>query len=321
MKKRFIVIIALAIAIIFIISLMIVKQSHNLTEKNSQNIETYFVNPNTSNLECEKRSIQSVEVIDQVNEVLQIILSTGPMNKSLRMPASTELTLLGTSVNGDTAYVYFDENFNTLSDVDKIYVKASVTWSLTSISGINSVVFYVGDQVLYTGAQGTESTNINFDRSYVSIDPTIDPQNSVLINLKLYYPDSTTNQLVEEQRTNVYANPNVTKEYYIVDELIKGTTDEDHYSAIPKSTKIINVETDNRICYVNLSSDFVSKQPDDLETNTLAVYQIVNSLTMLDEVDAVQIFIDSKKVKGFKNGLDLSEVLTANEDLIYTPED
>ncbi len=307
MKKPIIIFIAVISLVFISIATIYTKQLNDTTEKNTQTIETYFINPNTSNLECEKRTIQSIETIDQVNEILNILLKTGPINKNLNLPSSTEVTLLGSSINGDVAYVYFDKDYNSLTDVDKIYLKASITWSLTSIDGISSVIFYVDNDVLYTGHNNSqnENQNVNYDRNYLRIDPTIDSQNSILISFTLYFPDSQSNKLVEESKKNIYANPNVTKEYYIVDELINGTTNENLYSAIPQSTKIINVETDNRICYVNLSSDFVTKQPDDLQTNTLAVYQIVNSLTALDNVDAVQIFIDSKKTKGFKNDLDL----------------
>lgn len=323
-KKRIIIIIATFLVLITAIFIF-VKQSQINNEtldttstKGSNYAEAYFLNPSTDSLEMEKRLLQSTDVNRQIQEILEIILKSGPTNKGLKIPTATSVDLLGSNVVGDTAFVYFGENYEELTDVDKIYLKASITWSLTSIEGVNSVMFYCGENVIETESATSQQQNQSnkYDRSYVYLNPVIDPQNSVLISFKTYYPLESTNELVEEQRNNVYANPNVIKEYYIVDELIKGTTIDGHYSAIPKSTKIINVETDNRICYVNLSEDFVTKQPDDYEMNRLSVYQIVNSLTLLDDVDAVQIFIDSKKVKGFKNGLDLSEVLTADESIV-----
>ncbi len=299
-------------------ALLIYKHDESSAESSTQIAETYFLNQNTNNLECEKRILQATEVQAKIDEILNILLVQGPTNKSLKMPSTTPVTLLGTSVVGDTAFVYFDLDYNSLSDVDKIYLKSSITWSLTSLEEINSVIFYVGEEILGTGSNTDlkQESSYKYDRSYVFLNPTIDPQNSILINLRVYFVNKSNNLLNEEQRLNIYANPNVIKEYYIVDELIKGSTNSELYSAIPKSTKIINVETDNRVCYVNLSSDFVTKQPDDILINTLSVYQIVNSLTLLDNVDAVQIFIDSKKVKGFKHSLDLSETLTSDESLI-----
>ncbi len=317
MKKRVSIIVMFIILFILVVVLIVDRKSNDNNENGTQTVETYFVNNSTKNLESEKRILQSTEKKAQVDEVLEILLVTGPINKSLKFPSSTELTLLGSSIMGDTAFVYFGEDYNNLTDADKIYLKASITWSLTSIPNINSVVFYVGEEVIKIQSSNTQKTDnsIKYDRSYVSLNPSIDPINSVLIGFTLYFPNEDTNLLEEEQRLNVYANPNTIKEYYIVDELIKGSTTDGLYSAIPKSTKIINVETDNRICYVNLSEDFVSKQTEDERMNYLAVYQIVNSLTLLDNVDAVQIFIDSKKIKAFHN-LDLSEVLSRDETIL-----
>ncbi len=321
MKKRVIIIVAIIAAILALFTALYIKEQNDNQDKNTQAVEVYFVNPSTHNIESERRILQSIEPQNKVSEMLNILTVTGPLNKSLKLPSSSPFTLLGSSVIGDTAIVYFDENYNAISSPDKIYLKSTITWSLTSIDGINSVIFYVGEDIIKTGEDvSSTEDNIEYDRGYVYLDPTIDPQNPVLISLKLYFIDKTSNKLVLEQRSNIYANPNITREYYIVDELIKGTTTEGSYSAIPKGTKLINVETDNSICYVNLSSDFVSKQPNDEAMNRLSVYQLVNSLTLLDNVDAVQIFIDSKKVEGFKNGVDLSESLQANDfynDLTY----
>ncbi len=314
MKKRVIIIAALMVVILALFMALFIKEQIDIQDKNTQAVEIYFVNPSTHIIEPEKRVLQSVDTDDKVAEVLDALLVSGPINKGLKLPSTTPVTLLGSTVIGDTAIVYFDEDYNYITNTDKIFLKSAVTWSLTSIEGINTVIFYAGEQVIKTGEDTSlQEDNIEYDRGYVYLDPTIDPQNSVLINLKLYFINKETSKFVEEQRTNVYSNPNITKEYYIVDELIKGTTVEGTYSAIPKGTKIINVETDNRICYVNLSEDFVTKQTDDGVTNKLAVYQIVNTLTMLDDVEAVQIFIDSKKVTGFKNGVDLSDVLYADD--------
>ncbi len=314
MKKRVIIIVAIIAVIFALLAALYLKEKTDNQDKNNQSVEIYFVNPGSHDIESEKRVLQSINVEDKVTEVLNILTVTGPLNKSLKLPSSTPFTILGSSVIGDTAIVYFDEDYYGISTPDKIYLKSAITWSLTSIEGINSVIFYVGEDIIRTGEDTSiKEQNFEYDRGYVYLDPSIDPQNPILLSFKLYFIDKSTNKLTLEQRSNVYTNPNVSKEYYIVDELIKGTTTDGAYTAIPKSTKLINVETDNKICYVNLSSDFVTKQANDVEINRLSVYQIVNSLTLLDDVDAVQIFIDSKKVEGFKNGVDLSESFKADE--------
>ncbi len=312
------VVIVSVICFFIIILGVILAYEKNSTEKDIlvQTVETYFVNPSTQGLELEKRTLQSTELEDKVDEVLNILLVSGSANKSYKPLTEKPITYLDSYVQDGSAIVKFGDEFNNLSNVEKIYLKSSIVWSLTSIDGVSSVIFYVNDTPLVTDAVATiaNKDNIKFDRNYVLLNPVIDPVNSILINLKLYFVNENNGLLTLEQRQNVYANPNTVKEYYIVDELIKGTNTQGLVSYIPKSTKIISVETDNRICYVNLSEDFVSKQNNDENINRLSIYQIVNSLTALDGVDGVQILIDSKKSKGFKNGVDLTEVLTEKKD-------
>ncbi len=294
------------------------EKNSNKNDVLAQTAETYFVNPSTQSLELEKRTLQSTDIDAKVDEVLDILLVTGSANKNLKPLTEKPIVCLDSYVQDGSAIVKFGDEFNNLTNIEKIYLKSSIVWSLTSIEGVSSVIFYVNDTPLVTDAVATiaNKDNIKFDRNYVVLDPVIDPVNSIQINLKLYFVNEKNGLLNLEQRQNVYANPNTPREYYIVDELIKGTNTPGLISYIPKSTKIINVETDNKICYVNLSEDFVTKQPNDEQINKLSIYQIVNSLTALDDVDGVQILIDSKKSKGFKNGIDLSEVLTENTDFI-----
>lgn len=319
LKRRFFITITLIILLIASLIIFSVKHETKIKNNSDQLAEIFYLNPITKNLEPEKRVLSSTDTGAKVNEILNILLDTGALSQNLKSPISDKIGIDSTSVSGKTATVYFSNDYNILSDADKIYLKASVTLSLTSIPEIESVIFYVGDSKVPIRAQevvqnGQVVQNYRFDRNYVYLNPNIDPQNSILLNLTLYFPDVDLELLHQEQRSNVFANPNTIKEQYIVEELIKGTTTTGYTSLIPKSTKVISVETDNRICYVNLSSDFVNKQIDDLIQNRLSVYQIVNSLTLLPDVDAVQILIDSKKVKGFKN-FDLSDVLSSDASL------
>lgn len=332
MKKRLIIVIS--IITLFIILGVLGAKNYNSKEKQSQTqtVDIYFLNQTTKSLEPEKRSLTTSTTLENIRETLSILLESGPLSQNLKIPTNEKVEITKTYLSGEDAIVYFSQSYNDLSDVDKIYLKASITWSLTSIPNIDGVIFYQGDEIipiandysLYADGVEKDDKVDEYNRGYVFLNPTIDPLNSIVITLNLFFVDDKAHKLNEEIRGNIYSNPNVTKEYYVVDELIKGTEIEGLVSVIPKSTKIINIETDNRICYVNLSSDFITKQSENLKVRQLAVYQIVNSLTILDHVDGVQIFIDSKKIDGFGSELDISEVLVMDESLIgkrITPEE
>ena len=84
-------------------------------------------------------------------------------------------------------------------------------------------------------------------------------------------------------------------EKLIVSELIRGPKSQNAGRTIPQETKIRSVETKDRVCFVNLSSEFVSKNNVGTSAELLTIYSIVDSLTELSNVDKVQFLIEGEK--------------------------
>ncbi len=208
--------------------------------------------------------------------------------------------------------MYLNNVYNNLSSIYKMYTKASMTWSLTSVDGISNIMFYDNNEIIQLGL---EENSVLHNRSNIRLNPPIDPTDTVSVDFKLYFANEDLSKLVPEMQT-AYVNPNNLIEEYIVTQLIEGTKVDGNKNVIPQGTKVIKVERENKICYVNLSSDFVSKMPSDELRQELAVYSIVNALTELNTVDTVQILIDSKRITAFGNDLDLKNTLTFNQDLV-----
>ena len=73
-----------------------------------------------------------------------------------------------------------------------------------------------------------------------------------------------------------------------MDELIKGPQAKGSLATVPPETKVRNIMTQDGICYVDLSSEFVSRHSGGKAKELLTIYSIVNSLTALDDVSKVQ---------------------------------
>ena len=73
-------------------------------------------------------------------------------------------------------------------------------------------------------------------------------------------------------------------------------------SAIPEGTTLISVEVKKEVAYVNLSKEFVENHPGGAELESKSVYAIVNTLTELNEVNAVRILIAGEENQEFKDG-------------------
>lgn len=93
----------------------------------------------------------------------------------------------------------------------------------------------------------------------------------------------------------------------VVDKLVYGMQYEKIRHTIPCVDKGVTVRVEGDTAYVNLSEEMVETHPNDMDSEYLTVYSIVNSLASLDGVTAIKFTIDGKEKKDFKGFLDMRE--------------
>lgn len=136
-----------------------------------------------------------------------------------------------------------------------------------------------------------------------------------MITVDLYFLDAKSNKLVDEKREipKVVGMARAT-----VEELIKGSAlGLGLTSPIPLGTSLldINVRPDGR-CIVDLSREFKSNLTKGSQSETMAVYSLVNTLTQYPTVTEVQLLVDGQIVNTLQGQVDLSQPLTRSETLI-----
>jgi spore germination protein GerM len=77
----------------------------------------------------------------------------------------------------------------------------------------------------------------------------------------------------------------------------------------------LDIEVENGVCILDLSSEVVRDMPRDFRTIRLAVYSIVNSLTELEEIQTVDIKVANSPLEQL-GLLDLSHGLQRDESMI-----
>jgi len=140
------------------------------------------------------------------------------------------------------------------------------------------------------------------------------------IEITLYFKHEIADFLVSE--TRVVLQEKKSTEQIIMEELLKGPQGFERILIMPPGTEIIDVTRRNDTVFVNLTDDFLN--PIDLSTipgreNTteedyfvaqaemkrLAVYSIVNSLTMLDGVNLVKLMVNNTQLSYREMGTEL----------------
>lgn len=110
----------------------------------------------------------------------------------------------------------------------------------------------------------------------------------------------------------------LTKEPYntLMNLLIEGPKNERLEKTIPDGTKINKIELKENVLWIDLSKEFIENHKTGVEAESRTIYSIVNTMTQLNEVEAVKFVIDGKEDCIFKdNAISLRDTFVPKEDI------
>lgn len=266
-------------------------------------VECYFADTASASLKAENREVQGEAITDIISNTLAE-LKKGPKAEGHVQTIPEGVEFLSANLDGDVLTVDVSKSYNDIKSGEEVLCRAAVVWTLTSIEGVKYVVITVeGKELTLTNGQPIGKLS----REDILIDEVISPESTQYATVKLYFTnDQATGLDVEERRIEV--NPNQPIERYVVEQLIAGPESENLLPTMPVETKIRDIKTTtDGICYVDLSSEFVTKHGGGSSGELLTIYSVVNSLTSLDNVKKVQFLIEGEKQEEFKGHVDFSQ--------------
>lgn len=125
----------------------------------------------------------------------------------------------------------------------------------------------------------------------------------------LYLPDAQRRYLTAETQT-VEVMDAEQKARFIFEQLLQANP------CIPAGTQLLDISVESGVCTADLSSDFT--QHDGFSAERLSVYSLVNSLTELSEITAVDLWVAGAPLERL-DWLTFSGSLHRNESLIAVP--
>ena len=284
MKRKLLIFVTLLLSAVFILS----GCSFFSFLEGSSDVDAYvyYLEQNGTTLAKVNVSLPDGSQEEKAEYILNELINP-PSGKVSPLCDGTKLNYV--KIEDEIATVDFSKEFTDIKNPKYTLSPAAVAKTLCSldfISGVNILV----DGLPALGIDGTPIGLI------MKSDIMDDEGNSVAskTTVTLYFGDTMGEGLVSERR-NVEIPSSGTVEKAIVDELIKGPQTEGNISVIPQGVKVLSVETKNRVCFVNLSKEFIDKVSGGSSGEILTVYSIVNSLTELDTVSSVQLLIEGEK--------------------------
>lgn len=286
------------------------------TATEEQVMQIYYVNKNATKVVSDSYKPQSSGGEELLKELLEV-LQTNPDNLEYRQVIPSEVRVVNSYIENKQVYLVFDSAYSLLSRITEILSRAAIVRTLTQIEGVETVVFYINEQPLMDALNqpvGQMKASDFIDDLGGDIN---DYQKTVLT---LYYTNEQGNKLMECKRELVYNNA-VSMERLVMEQLIKGPTEDGMYPVLPSDTKLLTISTREGVCYVNLDASFLTGS---VNTNEVVpIYAIVNSLVELPAVNKVQIAINGETTRRYRELVSLDTLFERNLDIIMeeSPEE
>ena len=271
-------------------------------------IRIYYLNKADYGIK-EQEYVPEANDRDRIIEELIAKLCVQPKEMTLRAPISG-FRLLSSETKGRIVTLNFSGEYYDLSAVEEVLTRTAVVNTMCSFAEVDGVYFLVEGEAFHD-ADGEEPGVM--EPSQFIYNSYTEMRNYERVRLHLYFAGETGDRLVDAFRTVVY-NSNMPLERIVLEQVILGPNGSFAYPTVNSETRVINVTTRDRCCYINLSSDFLYGQPD--VTAQTAIYSIVNSLCELPSVESVQISVEGNADVTFMESISLMGSFSMNRDLV-----
>lgn len=277
--------------------------------------KVYYLSNSETKVEMHEYEMQSDTQEEQLQEMITC-LSTMPEKLEYKAPLAMGFSVKSAAMEEGTVLLDVDSGYEKLPSTTEVLVRAAIVRTLTQLSGVR----YVGITV-----EGNQLFD-NLDKlvGLMSADQFIDNEGKEIntyekVRIKLYFANEAGDRLVPVVREKEY-NTNVSLERLVVEELIKGPSEDltETYPTVNPATKVVNVMTKDGICYVNLDDGFLTGVNN--TTADVTIFSIVNSLVELSNVNKVQISVNGETPATYREKNSFNTVFERNLDLIANVE-
>ena len=261
------------------------------------------VNPETEGSLVVPERFYPPEGVNQIQFAIGAVLAEA-VTPELVSAFPGEFAIQSYSVAGSEVFIYFGRAYLELVGVDRTAANCCLTLTLCALEGVDSVSIYV-DGMEEAVALGLTPEEL------VLVDDETNPGER---SLRMFFPAKGKSFLTSEYHT-LSVEVDKPLHVYVVEELMRGPADPGLLPVFPEGSQLLGISAENRVCTLNLSSEFFDGRPGKLLDARLSLYAIVNSLTSLSEVESVRILVDGKSPLSYTY-IPLGEPLMRNEEIV-----
>lgn len=229
----------------------------------------------------------------------------GPVSPELESPFPANAEFLDITVQSQCANVTVNAAIAALQGIDLTIALSAVSKTMLQFSEIQSVRFTAQNILL-----GGQESLLFTQESLVLYD---DSAQSQQVSLKLYIPGNDGAYLIEQiEQINKKLSGSL-PEYLL--QRLKVCTEEAGQNVFPAQASVLDTAIENGVCTVDFSDEFLTEKPTTAQEERLLLFSIVNTLTGIDNIDAVRIIVAGEPVERYVY-FDLSENLYRDTTMV-----
>ena len=275
MKRKFYLIPILCMAMVFGLC-----GCSNVTSPDNEKFGVYYINK-------VDYTVRSDVTSDTIRELLDV-LSTETLDEDYSCPVPQELSQIDFELADGMLLLYFDLNYSQMTGSREVLMRGAVVKTFLQLPEVNAVSFFVAEEPLkdavgnMVGTMTAESFLDTFGEKEEALESD---------TFTLYYSTEDGKKLLKKSRL-LHFNNTMSRESVVLSYLARDPgTDDGAKAVLSPNTKVLSVTTKDGICYVKLDASFLNQQTG-VATET-AVYGIVDSLAALNEINKVELSIES----------------------------
>lgn len=257
---------------------------------------------------CEPEASQGEELIQEFAEKF----NETPEKEDYQRLMAKDVEIEGWTLEDSTLTLKIRGPYESMSRPREVLVRAGLVRGFTQIPEVERVQITTEDGELkdslgnVIGPMTRESFVENAGKEINNYQYT---------TLTLYFANETGDKLVSETRS-VYYSTSMPLERVVVEQLVKGPSEEGHYAVLSPDTNILSVTTSDNIAYVNFDETFVNGTIS--VAQEIPIYALVNSITTNCPVQRVQFSINGESDVTFRESMKLNQFY--EKDLSYLEE-
>ena len=258
---------------------------------------------------------------EKVQDAVRLLVQ-GPRSMELlpSVPESISVAWVNLDIPRNTVHISFYPGFEHITLLERVTLIASMVHTLTELEFVEYVVFYDGDDELVSGdGQPFGARN----RANTPLGGEV-PQ-AAPVEIVLFYPDQQAMGLFAELRSVPFDETQTNIETLIINSLLQGPKTYGLVSPFGEDISLNNsVTTMGELAVVDFTLSFRDILGRGSRGEELLVFSIVNTLTQLEGIERVQIFVDGQQIaydqqEGFH--FDFSSPFDRDISLIIQTED